>query len=232
MYRHTSPDGKAYVGCTGDTLQHRWRGGHGYVTNSRFFSDIQKYGWSEFDHEILYVCESKEDAEKKEAELIARYDLTNPEKGYNIDPGLGVRSAQTIAKISKAHTGVPLSVERRKRMSARQTGKLWPEDRKQRMSQNHKQNQKVQAHILTLNATRKGAPKTEAHRKKIAENQPRRRTVINLDTGVIYGSVHEAAVSCGGDHPNIIKVCNKERRTAYGFRWAYGGGEQDATTER
>ena len=226
VYMHTSPDGRAYVGCTGDKLQHRWRGGHGYVCNVHFFTDIQKYGWGAFKHEVLYTFSTKDEAERKEAELIELYDLTNPEKGYNLDPGLGVRSPETVAKISSALTGKPLSLERRKRMSERRKGVKLSEERKQHMSRVAKQSELVQAHMRTLHEMKKGVPHSEAHRRKIAESQPRRKCVRNLDTGEVFTSVQDAATSCSGSHPNITKVCKGERVRAYGYRWAYedGGG--------
>lgn len=221
VYKHTSPSGKVYIGITRDKLQHRWKGGHGYENNTHFFRAIQRYGWAAFKHEVLATGLTEAQAIEKERELIALYDSTNPAKGYNNDPGGGVRSAETSAKISAALTGVPLSQERRQRMSEQRKGRRLSEETKEKISRGHKANAKVQAHILALNAARAGHAKTAAHRQKIAESQPRRRRVINLDTCQIFESVHDAAKSCGGTHSNIVQVCTGKRQTAYGYRWAY-----------
>lgn len=222
VYKHTSPSGKVYIGITRDELQHRWRGGNGYANNSHFFRAIKKYGWQNFKHEVLFAGLTEEQAVRKEKELIALYDSTDPTKGYNRDPGGGVRSRETSAKISAALTGVPHDTERRRRQSERQKGSKLSPERKQQISEAHKHNPKVLAHIIAMNKARAGQPKTSAHKTRLSQSQPRRRVVINLDTGETFQSIHAAAASCGGSHPNIVKACTGERQRAYGFRWAYG----------
>lgn len=222
VYKHTSPSGKVYIGITRDAPQKRWKGGNGYANNNHFFRAIKKYGWPAFQHEILAEGLTEAEATRKEKELIAYYDSTNPSKGYNRDPGGGVRSKETAAKISAALTGVPLSQERRKRMSEQRKGRAMSEETKRLISERHKANPIVQANIARLNKERAGTPLTKEHRQKIAESQPRRQTVINLDTGVTFDSVKSAAKSCNGAHPNIVKACQGQRQKAYGYRWAYG----------
>lgn len=221
VYKHTSPTGKVYIGITRDDPKHRWKGGHGYVNNAHFFRAIQRYGWGAFKHEILSTGLTEAEAIKREQELIALYDSTNPAKGYNRDPGGAVRSPETSAKISAALTGVPLSPERRHRLSEIRKGKPLTAKHKNKISESHKRNPKVLAHIRGLNAARAGLAKTPEQRRKMAENQPRRREIVNTDTGEVFGSVRDAAASCGGAHPNIVKACTGDRRTAYGYRWAY-----------
>jgi GntP family gluconate:H+ symporter len=74
VYCHTNNiNGKRYIGITCQKPEHRWRNGKGYINNSYFYRAIQKYGWHNFSHNILYMNLSKEDAEKIEVELIAEY---------------------------------------------------------------------------------------------------------------------------------------------------------------
>ena len=87
VYRHTSPDGKVYIGITRTEPERRWRGGFGYASNLYFRSDIMQFGWANFTHDILFSGLSKKSAELKEAELIAQYNSRNPENGYNVDSG-------------------------------------------------------------------------------------------------------------------------------------------------
>lgn len=49
----------------------------------------------------------------------------------------------------------------------------------------------------------------------------RKRRVVNVDTGEIYGSVREAADSVGARHYNIVAACRGRYRTCMGYRWAY-----------
>ena len=90
VYMHTSPNGKRYIGITSQRPVRRWgSNGYGYIDNLYFWRAIQKYGWDNFKHEILFEDLTKEEAEQKEIELIAFYDSTNPSKGYNMTAGGG-----------------------------------------------------------------------------------------------------------------------------------------------
>ena len=88
VYMHTSPSNKVYIGITSmNPPEKRWKNGLGYYQNKHFYSAIQKYGWGNFKHEILFSRLTKKDAENKEVELIALYNATNRENGYNNDNG-------------------------------------------------------------------------------------------------------------------------------------------------
>jgi hypothetical protein len=66
----------------------RWgKNGAGYKDNCYFWRAIQKYGWENFKHEILFEDLTKEEACKKEIELISIYNSTNPTNGYNLSTG-------------------------------------------------------------------------------------------------------------------------------------------------
>lgn len=87
VYKHTSPSNKVYIGITSRPVKERWAKGHGYNYNTHFWRAIQKYGWDNFQHEILYENLSKEEASKLEIELIAKFDSMNQAKGYNLTTG-------------------------------------------------------------------------------------------------------------------------------------------------
>lgn len=56
VYKHTNLiNHKIYIGITvhGENPNIRWQNGRGYSENEKFFSDIIKYGWNNFSHEIL-----------------------------------------------------------------------------------------------------------------------------------------------------------------------------------
>ena len=94
VYMHVSPSGKKYVGITGDSPKNRWDSGHGYRRNPHFWNAIQKYGWNNFEHLILYTDLTKDEAKEYEIKLIKEYNLTNKKYGYNVSEGgdLGVAS--------------------------------------------------------------------------------------------------------------------------------------------
>lgn len=84
VYKHTSPDGKVYIGVTGQNPETRWQGGFGYASNTYMFVDIVRFGWDNFEHEILASGLSKTDALKLEQELITAHHSNWPDKGYNV----------------------------------------------------------------------------------------------------------------------------------------------------
>lgn len=87
VYRHISPNGKAYVGITSVKPERRWDCGNGYQNNPYFFRAINKYGWNNFQHEIIFENLTKQQAECAERLLIGYWDLTNHNNGYNISHG-------------------------------------------------------------------------------------------------------------------------------------------------
>lgn len=83
IYKHTNPEnGKVYIGHT-TNIDKRWKNGLGYKYNKPMFEDILRYGWDNFNHEILEQTNSKAAASALENEYILKYDATNPQKGYN-----------------------------------------------------------------------------------------------------------------------------------------------------
>lgn len=88
VYKHTSPEGKVYIGITGQNPpEKRWANGHGYTQNEYFNSEIIRYGWNNFMHEILFNNLTRIEAQEKECELIAHYQSTDKNFGYNIKAG-------------------------------------------------------------------------------------------------------------------------------------------------
>jgi len=83
VYKHTNLiNKKSYIGITSQKPIYRWgHEGHNYLNQPKFFNAINKYGWNNFLHEILFTNLSKTEALQKEAELIIKYDCIN--NGYN-----------------------------------------------------------------------------------------------------------------------------------------------------
>ena len=56
IYIHRNKiNNKLYIGQTCQTPEKRWDNGRGYKTSERFYNAIQKYGWNNFEHIILYT---------------------------------------------------------------------------------------------------------------------------------------------------------------------------------
>lgn len=104
-------NGKIYIGQTIGKLEHRMSQ---HKANSKKTSvignAIQKYGWNNFDVEVIDEAETIEELNNKEIYWIGYYKSLSP-NGYNLE--LGGRNAlheeETRKKISKANKGRHLS---------------------------------------------------------------------------------------------------------------------------
>ena len=85
IYLHRNKiNNKVYIGQTKNSPKRRWENGQGYQ-NTYFGNAISKYGWQNFQHEILVNnIQTVQEANKIETYYIQFYDSTNREKGYNI----------------------------------------------------------------------------------------------------------------------------------------------------
>ena len=93
-----------YVGQTGQKPERRWQNGEGYVNSTYFYNAIQKYGWDNFEHEIIASNLTQEEANNFEALLINKLETLNHNKGYNLKQGgsNGTFTEEHKAKISKS----------------------------------------------------------------------------------------------------------------------------------
>ena len=87
VYTLQSPQGKQYVGYTGSAPEKRWKRGTAYKNNFLLWQDIEYFGWDSFCILINAVNLDIFSARNFEYYLIRRFDLTNPEKGYNQNYG-------------------------------------------------------------------------------------------------------------------------------------------------
>ena len=103
---------KKYIGMTCDINSRFGKNGKGYLHINKdgqflqpaFANAINKYGWENFSHKILYDNLLKEEADELEKKLIKEYDTQNPINGYNIRNGgsNGHLSEETKEKLKEA----------------------------------------------------------------------------------------------------------------------------------
>lgn len=112
VYIHIFPNNKRYVGITGQALSARWRvNGNGYKPQRFMYKAIKKYGWENIKHVIVAEKLSASEAGELEKKLIARYNTTDPDYGYNQSTGgenspIGVkRSEETRERLRQSHLG-------------------------------------------------------------------------------------------------------------------------------
>lgn len=173
VYKHTTPNGKVYIGQTCREPNIRWANGFGYK-HQMFYNAIQKYGWNNIQHEILFEGLTKDEADKKEIELISYYDSTNPERGYNIAVGggttLGVKcSEETRRKISEAHKGMKRSEESIRKQSETLKGRIHTDETKKKIGEANSKRIWSEESKEKLRQSNLGKNLSEEHKRKISE---------------------------------------------------------------
>ena len=129
IYKHTSKtSGKVYIGQT-NNINVRWKPG-AYRNCAKFYAAIQKYGWDDFEHEILEDNLTLEEANQRETYYIELYDSIN--NGYNLNTGGDnhLASEETRNKMSQTRKGVPHSPEHNLAISKALTGYKQTEEHK------------------------------------------------------------------------------------------------------
>jgi group I intron endonuclease len=113
VYMHTNKiNNKSYVGVTSKPVKERWgNNGYKYKRNQHFWNAICKYGWDNFDHDVLFTNLSKKRACKIEKLLITVFMTQDPEMGYNIASGGEVNagfhlSDEVKKRLSETHKGI------------------------------------------------------------------------------------------------------------------------------
>lgn len=168
VYIHICPNDKRYVGITQREPEVRWCNGNGYIANKHFFAAIQKYGWENIKH-IVYEVETKEEMWYLEKYLIAYYNTTDREKGYNHSTG-GEKSS-----IGFHHTG-----ETKRRLSIKHKGKSISEETRKKLSESNKgcKNAFYGKHHTEETKEKLRIPKTEETRKKLSESNKGKHLTI------------------------------------------------------
>ena len=237
VYMHKNKiNGKIYIGITRQEPKKRWNNGIGY-NNQYFKRAIEKYGFDNFEHLILYERLTQKEAEQKEIELITFYKSNQRKFGYNIANGgntIGKHSEKTKTKISNAHKGKKQSEELKKRLIKANTGNKYrfgshqTEEAKRKISEANKGNkyslgrivsENTKEKIRILNKGKHFSPKTEF--KKGQPNVSKMRKVMCVETGIIYDSMTIASQKTNISLANIQSVCLGNSKTAKGFHWKY-----------
>ena len=216
VYQHKNKiNNKVYIGITSRTPKERWGNqGCNYKTSPYFYNAIQKYGWDNFEHNILYTNLTKEEACKKEQELISHFNSMNREFGYNSTSGGGIfiMNDETKQKISRAlqgnknGLGHPCSEEKKKKISEAQKGRKFTEEHKRKLSEA---------------AKKRHVPCSEEKKKKLSQNYPNKKPVYCLELNTVFESVQECSRQLGIPATNISKLCKGRGKTLKGYHLSY-----------
>ena len=206
VYKHTSPSEKIYIGITSMPVNRRGRNGCGYKNNQYFYRAIQKYGWDNFKHEILYDNLTKNEAENIEIKLISQYKSNQKEFGYNIESGgncVGKVSEETRIKLSEIMKGKP----------SPNKGILMSEAQKQKISNSKKG-------IST-------GPKSEDTKRKISEGN--KGKIVSEET---RKRISEARKECWQDEDYRQNQIEKHKWQAKENHPMYGKHHSEETIEK
>ena len=227
VYIHINKiNGKMYVGITSIDPIKRWgKNGICYKTQN-FWSAIEKYGWDNFKHIILYQNFTEEQAKYKEKLLIKLFHTyINDEKsnGYNLTLGgdgtVGYfPSEKTKQKLRESHLGQKAWNKGLKYKNPRFSKHLYErwenEEYRRKMSESHL-----------------GNKQSEQTKMKISKNSARAISVLKIDLkgNVIkeYNRITEA-VQEGYNSSSISSCCTERVLTHKNYIWIY---KKDYTKE-
>lgn len=237
VYIHKNKlNNKVYIGITKRKPKYRWNNGKGYY-NQMFKNAIDKYGWDNFEHIILFENLSQKEAELKEIELINYYKSNQRKFGYNIANGgntIGKHSEATKLKMSNSHKGikspdeVKLKLLKANKGNKYRLGSHQTEEAKRKISEANKGNkysfgriisEKTRKKISIANKNKHYSLKTEF--KKGVPNISRMRKVLCIETEIVYDSMTSASKDTNISLANIQSVCLGKSKTAKGYHWRY-----------
>lgn len=207
IYRHITPDGKSYIGCTTKSIKQRWN--LKYKHCPRFKSVCEQYGWDGMQHEVLAVTPIESVAYQIEQEMIAKYQSYNPDFGYNVSKGgkatyAGLRhTEETKDKIRKANTGAIFTEEHRKNLSKSLKGNMVGE--KNPMYGKPKSATTIQRQY-------------DSHRH---EMKPVVQMDLNGNILSTFFSIHEAMRVTGVARSSIHNCLVGKQKSSKGFLWKY-----------
>lgn len=205
VYAHINKtNGKMYVGITSRSTQARWgKNGAGYKESPKFWRAIQKYGWDNFEHEIIAEHLSEREAKNFEKILIKHGNLQNDQFGYNMSAG------------GDGVIGVPVTDETREKM--RRAYYNMSEESKRKFRENRfgiKLSESHKNHIREA-VMGKGT-------KKVCQYSLEGEFIKEWD------SLTEAANQEDIQLSDISSCCHRTRkRQAGGYQWRFSDGTQN-----
>lgn len=206
IYKYTSPSGKVYIGQTTDPNKRKSK--HKQESNNlqtKFSAAICKYGFENFEYEILFETKLTEDLQKlkrvldaMEIAYISYYNSVN--NGYNLSLGGG-------GSLGYKHTE-EWKEEARMRMLGNQNGlgKTKTDEEKQQISE------RQLGHFIS-----------EETKKKIGDKNS--KAIIQLDKQgnfiQEFKSAVEASTTLNLSRTGINNCCNGLSKSSGGFIWKH-----------
>ena len=227
VYMHRNKiNNKKYIGITKTSLTKRWgNNGSGYRSNKQplFSRAIEKYGWDNFEHVVLFENLSQNEACDKEVELITKYKTQDPKYGYNIQPGgqlgnAGVKfSDESKKKMSDAKKGCTLTEEHRRKISESCKGHkpcVHTEETKKKLSDLNKGKKLSEETKKRISESLTGIKRSPETLQKRKSHNPMLVRVYCPELGMEFDCIADAAKYTGAQRSNIQQCLNGKRHTA------------------
>lgn len=204
VYCHVFPNNKKYIGITCKEPNVRWGNNGSHYKTQFVYRAINKYGWDNTKHEILFTNLSKEQAEQKEIELIAFYKTNDLNFGYNIEKGGKNQSGRSNITKDKIRNS--------------NKGKVFTQTHRDNLSKSHKG-------IKTWNTGLKGIKLTTTTIDNMRKNNPKNICInqydLNMNLISTFISSRQAERTLNIDHKSILRSCKSETICkGYIFRYA------------
>lgn len=213
LYLHTSPSGKRYYGITKQNPKQRWANGKGYQNNPYFTRAIEKYGWDNITHEILFDDLTEYEAQELEKYMIQWYDTANRKYGYNISTG-GEGGNSGCERTEEWNQKISESMKGEK---AYWFGKHHSEETKKKISENHADFSGENHPMYNKHHTEEWKQNhSEAMKGRYnGKNNPRAKSVICITTKRIFFTTKEGAEYYDiKNNTNISQCCKGKRKSA------------------
>lgn len=224
LYMHECPNGKMYFGITcRKKVEDRWDYGYGYNYNEHFYNAIKKYDWNNIEHIVLAQNLTKEEACYYEEVLIAYFDTTNKEKGYNHLSGGEhfIPNEETRRKMSEAKKG-----------NSNAKGSKRTKEQRVFLSQINigntngkgKRSEETRRKMLgnTNGKGNKGKIHTEEQKRKSSQNCTTKVKVKCIELSTVFDSIAEANKHFGKSYnASNIQSAIKRNGKAFGYHWEY-----------
>ena len=207
IYKITNPKGKIYIGQSVN-IEKRWNRYKNLIPKDcigqpLIYRSLIKYGVKNHIFEIIELC-NKEELNKLESYYIALYNSFNSKCGLNLTSGGTNYLFSDISrrKMSIAQKNKIVSKETRLKLSAAQIGKTYSASTKKKMSDAHKNISKETR--LKMSISQKNRPMIN-HETRLKLSYSKRKIILNVENGIFYYGIKEAADSLNISLSNLSK---------------------------